>query len=77
MTKKEKQILFEATEKAWTGTKMFKSDKDETGQRLYKMYRSEFTTLYDLCDKLGVREEYIQHTVQKQREMYKNFPENA
>lgn len=77
MTKKEKQILFETTDEAWRFTKMFKNEQDEVGQRLYKMNRSEFTTLYDLCDKLGVREEYIQYTVQKQREMYKNFPENA
>lgn len=77
MTKKEKQILFEATEEAWRFTKMFKNEQDKVGQQLYKMNRSEFTTLYDLCDKLGVREEYIQYTVQKQREMYKNFPENA
>lgn len=77
MTKKEKQILFEATDEAWRLTKMFKNEQDEVGQRLYKMNRSEFTTLYDLCDKLGVREEYIQYTVQRQREMYKNFPENA
>lgn len=77
MTKKEKQILFEATEEAWRHLKIFKKDKDESAQALYRTYRSEFTTLYDLCDKLGVREEYIQYTVQKQREMYKNFPENA
>lgn len=77
MTKKEKQILFEATEEAWRLTKMFKNEQDEVGQRLYKMNRSEFTTLYDLCDKLGVREEYVDYTVQRQREMYKNFPENA
>lgn len=77
MTKKEKQILFEATDEAWRFTQMFKNEQDEVGQRLYKMNRSEFTTLYDLCDKLGVRDEYIQYMVQKQREMYKNFPENA
>lgn len=65
MTKKEKQILFEATEEAWRLLKIFKEDKDESAQRLYRAYRGEFTTLYDLCDKLGVRDEYIQYRVQK------------
>ena len=67
MTKEEKEILFKATDEAWRGTKMFKKDKDETGQSLYRMYRSEFSVLYDLCDKLGVRKEYMDYTVQKQK----------
>ena len=65
MTKKEKEILFKATDEAWHGTKMFEKDKDETGQNLYKMYRNEFSALYDLCDKLGVREEYMNYTMQR------------
>lgn len=65
MTKKEKQILFEATEEAWKLLKVFKEDKDESALALYRAYRSEFTTLYDLCDKLGVRDEYIQYRMQK------------
>lgn len=65
MTKKEKEILFKATDEAWHGIKMFEKDKDETGQNLYKMYRSEFGALYDLCDKLGVRKEYMDYTINK------------
>ena len=55
MTKKEKEILFRATDEAWSGTKMFKNDKDKSGQNLYWMYRSEFSALYDVCDMLGLR----------------------
>lgn len=65
MTKKEKEILFKATEEAWRLLKIFKADKDESSQRLYRVYRIEFTTLSDLCDKLGVREEYIKYSVQQ------------
>lgn len=72
MTKKEKEILFKATDKAWRGTEMFKKDKDESGQNLYRMYRSEFTVLYELCDKLGVRKEYVDYMVQRQRETLDN-----
>lgn len=69
MTKKEKEILFKATDEAWRCVEMFKKDKDETGQNLYRMYRSEFGALYELCDKLGVRKEYMDYTVQQQKEM--------
>ena len=65
MTKKEKQILFEATEEAWKFLKIFKEDKDESAQALYRTYRKEFTTLSDLCDKLGLREEYIKYAAQQ------------
>lgn len=65
MTKKEKQILFEATEEAWKFLKIFKEDKDESSQALYRTYRKEFTTLSDLCDKLGLREEYIKYAAQQ------------
>lgn len=72
MTKKEKEILFKATEEAWRLLKIFKGDKDESAQALYKMYRSEFTTLSSLCNELGLREEYIKYAVQKQKEMLDN-----
>lgn len=72
MTKKEKEILFKATEEAWRGTKMFKNDKDKPGQNLYRMYRSEFGALYELCDKLGVRKEYMDYVVQRQKETLDN-----
>lgn len=65
MTNKEKEILFQATDEAWSGTKMFKNDK--SGQDIYRIYRSEFTTLYELCDKLGLREEWVKYTVAKQK----------
>lgn len=67
MTKEEKEILFKATDEAWRGTRMFEKDKDETGQNLYRMYRSEFGALYELCDKLGVRKEYMDYTAQHQK----------
>lgn len=67
MTKKEKEILFKATQEAWSGTKMFKNDKDKSSQNIYMMYRSEFTALYELCDKLGLREEWVKYTVAKQK----------
>lgn len=72
MTKKEKEILFKATQEAWNGTQLFKTDKDEPGHNIYKMYRSEFTTLSSLCNELGLREEYIKYAVQKQKEMLDN-----
>lgn len=72
MTKKEKEILFKVTQKAWNGTQLFKNDKNESGQNLYRMYRSEFTALYELCDKLGVRKEYMDYMVQRQRETLDN-----
>lgn len=65
MTKKEKQILFEATEEAWKLLKIFKGDKDESAQALYRTYRREFTVLYNLCNKLGVREEYTKYSTQQ------------
>lgn len=65
MTKKEKQILFEATEEAWRLLKIFKKDKDESAQALYRTYRREFTVLYDLCDKLGVKKEYTEYSAQQ------------
>ena len=63
MTKKEKEILFKSTQEAWNGTQLFKNDKDESGQNIYRMYRSEFGALYELCDKLGIRKEWIDYSV--------------
>lgn len=68
MTKEEKEILFKTTQEAWNWTQLFKKDKDESGQNLYRMYRSEFTALCDLCDKLGIREEWIRYSVMHKSE---------
>ena len=68
MTKEEKEILFKATDEAWRGTRDVRErQRRDRPESLQDVQKRVCGALYDLCDKLGVRKEYMDYTAQQQK----------